>query len=95
MEFYKLKYFYNAQVLKGAIDFKSEPWPKVSEAAKDCVRRLLDVDVTRRATAEQILKVCFICTKRLCDNCYVMCACVCLKGAEAAAGYGRNQAGHR
>lgn len=57
MEFYKLKYFYNAQVLKGAIDFKSEPWPKVSEAAKDCVRRLLDMDVTRRATAEQILKV--------------------------------------
>jgi serine/threonine protein kinase len=29
-------------VLKGHIDFKTDPWPKISEAAKDCVRRLLD-----------------------------------------------------
>lgn len=42
------------QVLKGAIDFKSEPWPRISEAAKDCVRRLLDMDATKRATAEQV-----------------------------------------
>ncbi|KAF8063742.1 CPK2 [Scenedesmus sp. PABB004] len=43
-------------VLKGAIDFKSEPWPSISDAAKDCVRRLLEMDPTKRATAEQILR---------------------------------------
>lgn len=43
-------------VLKGQIDFKTEPWPKISDAAKDCVRQLLDQAVTKRATAAQILK---------------------------------------
>jgi len=43
-------------VLKGHVDFKTDPWPKLSEAAKDCVRRLLDQDPTRRATAAQILR---------------------------------------
>ncbi|GBF87688.1 calcium-dependent kinase [Raphidocelis subcapitata] len=43
-------------VLKGQLDFKSEPWPRISDAAKDCVRRLLDMDAGRRASAEQILK---------------------------------------
>lgn len=43
-------------VLKGQIDFKSEPWPKISDAAKDCVRRLLEMDASKRATSEQILK---------------------------------------
>lgn len=43
-------------VLKGHIDFKTDPWPKISEAAKDCVRKLLQQDVTQRATAQDILK---------------------------------------
>jgi hypothetical protein len=42
------------QVLKGAIDFKSEPWPKISEAAKDCVKKLLEMDPAKRATSEQV-----------------------------------------
>lgn len=29
-------------VLRGHIDFKTDPWPKLSEAAKDCVKRLLE-----------------------------------------------------
>lgn len=41
-------------MLKGQIDFKSEPWPKISEAAKDCVRRLLEMDASKRATSEQV-----------------------------------------
>jgi calcium-dependent protein kinase len=43
-------------VLKGAIDFKSDPWPRISEAAKDCVRRLLDMDPSKRADAATILR---------------------------------------
>lgn len=42
------------QVLKGQIDFKSDPWPKISEAAKDCVRKLLEMDASKRATSEQV-----------------------------------------
>lgn len=41
-------------MLKGQIDFKSEPWPKISDAAKDCVRRLLEMDASKRATSEQV-----------------------------------------
>jgi calcium-dependent protein kinase len=44
------------KVLKGHIDFKSEPWPHVSEAAKDCVRKLLEMDPTKRADASAILR---------------------------------------
>ena len=29
-------------VLRGHIDFKTDPWPKLSDAAKDCVKRLLE-----------------------------------------------------
>uniref|UniRef100_A0A7S0RNC7 Calcium-dependent protein kinase n=1 Tax=Chlamydomonas leiostraca TaxID=1034604 RepID=A0A7S0RNC7_9CHLO len=42
-------------VLRGHIDFKTDPWPKISEAAKDCVRRLLEQDPAKRATTQQIL----------------------------------------
>jgi hypothetical protein len=41
-------------VLRGHIDFKTDPWPKLSEAAKDCVRRLLEQDPTKRATTQQV-----------------------------------------
>jgi calcium-dependent protein kinase len=43
-------------VLKGKIDFQTDPWPKVSEEAKDCVRKLLNQDVSKRPTASEILK---------------------------------------
>ncbi|GAX79943.1 hypothetical protein CEUSTIGMA_g7383.t1 [Chlamydomonas eustigma] len=43
-------------VLRGHVDFKTDPWPKLSEAAKDCVKKLLEQDVSKRATAAQILK---------------------------------------
>ena len=35
------------------MDFQSEPWPHISEAAKDCVKRLLDMDPAKRLTTEQ------------------------------------------
>lgn len=45
------------QVLKGNVDFETHPWPNISTEAKDCVRKMLTRDVTKRATAAQILQV--------------------------------------
>ena len=41
---------------QGDIDFKTAPWPSISEAAKDCVRKLLTMDPAHRPTAQQILE---------------------------------------
>ncbi|GFR48541.1 hypothetical protein Agub_g10439 [Astrephomene gubernaculifera] len=49
------KKIFEAVVAK-PIDFSSEPWPNISDAAKDCVRRMLVRDPKRRATAQQILQ---------------------------------------
>lgn len=44
-------------VVKGDIDFESHPWPRISDEAKDCVKKMLTRDVNSRATAAQILQV--------------------------------------
>lgn len=43
------------QVLHGDLDFSSEPWPSISESAKDIVRKMLVRDPRRRLTAHQVL----------------------------------------
>ncbi|KAH7512290.1 hypothetical protein FEM48_Zijuj12G0075000 [Ziziphus jujuba var. spinosa] len=43
------------QVLKGDLDFASEPWPSISEGAKDLVRRMLVRDPKKRLTAHEVL----------------------------------------
>ncbi|KAL5973645.1 Calcium-dependent protein kinase 10 [Asimina triloba] len=43
-------------ILRGAIDFKRDPWPKVSDSAKSLVRQMLDPDPKRRLTAQQVLE---------------------------------------
>lgn len=48
-------------VLKGNVDFKTDPWPKLSESAKDCVRKLLEQDTAKRYTSTQILKHDWLC----------------------------------
>jgi calcium-dependent protein kinase len=42
-------------VLRGAIDFGREPWPRVSATAKDLVRGMLDPNPATRPTARQVL----------------------------------------
>mmetsp|Transcript_30567 Transcript_30567/g.97574 ORF Transcript_30567/g.97574 Transcript_30567/m.97574 type:complete len:549 (+) Transcript_30567:129-1775(+) len=42
-------------VLKGQIDFTSDPWPRISDAAKDTVRQMLVQDPTKRASAADML----------------------------------------
>ncbi|PIN06911.1 Ca2+/calmodulin-dependent protein kinase, EF-Hand protein superfamily [Handroanthus impetiginosus] len=43
-------------IIRSVIDFKRDPCPKVSDNAKDLVKKMLDPDPSRRLTAEQVLK---------------------------------------
>ncbi|GLT93377.1 hypothetical protein SLE2022_111730 [Rubroshorea leprosula] len=43
------------QVLHGELDFDSDPWPSISEGAKDLVRKMLVRDPRRRLTAYEVL----------------------------------------
>ncbi|KAL8112842.1 hypothetical protein AgCh_020229 [Apium graveolens] len=43
-------------ILEGVIDFESEPWPSVSNSAKDLVRKMLTQDPKRRITSAQVLE---------------------------------------
>lgn len=43
-------------IMRDPLDFNSEPWPRISAPAKDCVRKMLQRDPKRRATALEILQ---------------------------------------
>ncbi|KAK4478814.1 hypothetical protein RD792_014314 [Penstemon davidsonii] len=43
------------EVLHGEIDFTSDPWPMISESAKDLVKKMLLRDPRQRITAHQVL----------------------------------------
>ncbi|XVF55923.1 hypothetical protein PTKIN_Ptkin06aG0074800 [Pterospermum kingtungense] len=43
------------QVIRGELDFISEPWPSISSSAKDLVRRMLVKDPKKRMTAHEVL----------------------------------------
>eukprot|EP00244_Chara_vulgaris_P008186 TRINITY_DN3136_c0_g1_i1.p1 TRINITY_DN3136_c0_g1~~TRINITY_DN3136_c0_g1_i1.p1 ORF type:complete len:546 (-),score=136.52 TRINITY_DN3136_c0_g1_i1:674-2311(-) len=42
-------------VLKGDIDFSSQPWPSISDSAKDLIKKMLNNDPKARWTAQQAL----------------------------------------
>ncbi|KAG4402373.1 hypothetical protein AAZX31_02G172200 [Glycine max] len=42
-------------IIRSIVDFKREPWPKVSDNAKDLVKKMLDPDPKRRLTAQEVL----------------------------------------
>ncbi|KAL6976648.1 Calcium-dependent protein kinase 32 [Sarracenia purpurea var. burkii] len=42
-------------IIRSVIDFKRDPWPIVSENAKDLVKRMLDPDPKSRLTAQEVL----------------------------------------
>ncbi|KAK4789007.1 hypothetical protein SAY86_020326 [Trapa natans] len=42
-------------ILRGHIDFTSNPWPSISPGAKDLVRKMLNTDPKQRLTAFQVL----------------------------------------
>ena len=41
--------------MRGELDFVSEPWPSISEGAKDLVRKMLIRDPKKRLTAHEVL----------------------------------------
>ncbi|KAI3685218.1 hypothetical protein L6452_34456 [Arctium lappa] len=43
------------QILNGTVDFESEPWPNITESAKDLIKTMLDRNPEQRITAHQIL----------------------------------------
>lgn len=44
-------------ILQGEIDFDSEPWPTISNSAKDLVRKMLTQDPKQRITSSQVLGI--------------------------------------
>ncbi|GAU36739.1 hypothetical protein TSUD_318380 [Trifolium subterraneum] len=44
-----------AQISKGILDFESEPWPTISDSAKDLIRKMLHRNPKKRFTAQQVL----------------------------------------
>lgn len=42
-------------ILRGVIDFRRDPWPRVSDKAKSLVRQMLEPDPKRRLTAQKVL----------------------------------------
>ncbi|KAM6564811.1 hypothetical protein CsatB_024809 [Cannabis sativa] len=43
-------------ILKGDIDFETQPWPQISESAKSLIRQMLERDPKKRLTAQQVLE---------------------------------------
>ncbi|XP_021636096.2 calcium-dependent protein kinase 26 isoform X1 [Hevea brasiliensis] len=50
-------------VLKGYIDFESDPWPLISDSAKDLIRKMLCSQPSERLTAHEVL-----CHPWICEN---------------------------
>ncbi|XP_051152566.1 calcium-dependent protein kinase 26-like isoform X2 [Andrographis paniculata] len=49
------------EILHGDVDFDSDPWPEISESAKDLVKRMLVRDPKKRLTAHQVLRHPWVC----------------------------------
>lgn len=46
------------QILQGKLDFESEPWPGISDSAKDLIRKMLERNPKKRLTAHEVLCKC-------------------------------------
>lgn len=49
-------------IIRSVVDFKRDPWPRVSDSAKDLVRKMLNPDPKKRLTAQEVLgRIYFLC----------------------------------
>ncbi|CAM0870180.1 unnamed protein product [Alopecurus aequalis] len=55
-------------VLKGHIDFESNPWPKISDSAKDLIRKMLCHCPSERLKAHEVLRHPWICENGKVDD---------------------------
>ncbi|MCD7456157.1 Calcium-dependent protein kinase 12 [Datura stramonium] len=53
--YYLVEFHPFGQILRGKLDFESEPWPGISDSAKDLIRKILDRNPKRRLTAHEVL----------------------------------------
>ncbi|TYI43261.1 hypothetical protein ES332_A01G155800v1 [Gossypium tomentosum] len=44
------------EIIRSAIDFKRDPWPKVSDNAKDLVKKMLNPDPKQHLTVQEVLE---------------------------------------
>ncbi|XP_022035945.1 calcium-dependent protein kinase 32 isoform X3 [Helianthus annuus] len=42
-------------IIRSVVDFKRDPWPIVSESAKDHIKKMLNPDPKLRLTAQEVL----------------------------------------
>lgn len=42
-------------IIRSVVNFKRDPWPKVSDNAKDLVKKMLNPDPSKRLTAQEVL----------------------------------------
>uniref|UniRef100_A0A6P6FZF7 non-specific serine/threonine protein kinase n=1 Tax=Ziziphus jujuba TaxID=326968 RepID=A0A6P6FZF7_ZIZJJ len=42
-------------IIRSLVDFKRDPWPRVSDNAKDLVKKMLEPDPNKRLTAQEVL----------------------------------------
>ncbi|XP_024401417.1 calcium-dependent protein kinase 26 [Physcomitrium patens] len=49
------------QVLKSELDFATDPWPKISDSAKDLIRKMLNPEASKRMKAHHVLCHPWIC----------------------------------
>jgi calcium-dependent protein kinase len=50
-------------IIRSVVDFRRDPWPIVSDHAKDLVKRMLEPDPRKRLTAQEVLGIIFLASK--------------------------------
>ena len=55
-------------ILQGHLDFETDPWPKISNSAKDLVKKMLNPDASKRLTSAQVLGKSLCCRECFLDT---------------------------
>lgn len=69
-------------IIEGKLDLQSAPWPSISDAAKDLIRKMLTKDPKKRITAADVLgkhmNVCETATSKFMGSCPLMSFGLCI-----------------
>lgn len=64
------------RILQGKLNFEMDPWPSISESAKDLIKKMLESNPKKRLTAHQVL--CKFLSSELNPGKLDECSCKCL-----------------